>query len=165
MKQNVSFTSREGSAHHAKLQQLEGERYMQFTVSYRHSVSYTCTCDQLTQGEERPSIQCLLTRVYMRLNASSGIDLQAERRKHALRAIRPPLQNHRLYICLCICFYRARVTVSGREGRVVNCVSVHNLPVSVKSNICNTFTTRGQNSSRGCTEMFLPSLKRLRTCS
>lgn len=28
MKQNVSFTSREGSAHHAKLRQLEGERYM-----------------------------------------------------------------------------------------------------------------------------------------
>lgn len=39
------------------------------------------------------------TCLYMRLNASSGIDLQAERRKHALRAIRPPLQNlQKLYM-------------------------------------------------------------------
>lgn len=77
---------------------------------------------------------------------------------------RPALQNHRLYVCV-YAFSEPEVTVSEREGRVVNCVSVHTLPVSVKGNACNTFTTRGQNSSRGCTEMFLPSLTRLRTCS
>lgn len=118
----------------------------------------------------------------MRLNACSKIDLQAERRKHTLRAIRPLLQNQRPYIktgcshhdvtfvfwhfeiSSVFAFSEAEVTVSEREGRVINRVGVHSLPVSVKGNICNTFTTRGQNSTRGCTEMFLPSLKRLRTC-
>lgn len=65
MNQNVSFTSRNGSAHHTKLQQLEETETVQANCTVR-SLQYVITQysthvhDPVELGEERTSLNASL---------------------------------------------------------------------------------------------------------